>query len=204
VDTIIIAYSGHAYVVLDILKDMGRKILGYMDKEEKKRNPYHLNYLGSENTQAHLLKENHYFIAIGNNKIRKKVGNALSVFSENNLAIQHSSAFISSSSKIAKGVMIAPSSTINALARIGTGVICNTACIIEHECQIGDYAHIAPGAVLAGNVNVGECSFIGANAVVRESIIIGDNVIVGAGSVVIRNIPDNVVAVGNPARIIKR
>ena len=43
----------------------------------------------------------------------------------------------------------------------------------------------------------------GANVTIIEPVHIGNNVIVGAGAVVVKDIPDNSVAVGNPARVIK-
>ncbi len=51
---------------------------------------------------------------------------------------------------------------------------------------------------------IGDHVFIGANAVIIGNIRIGDNVMIGAGSVVIKDIPDNCIAVGNPARIIRK
>ena len=44
---------------------------------------------------------------------------------------------------------------------------------------------------------------IGANSTILPGIVIGENALVGAGSVVTRDVPDNVVVAGNPARIIK-
>ncbi len=51
---------------------------------------------------------------------------------------------------------------------------------------------------------IGNDCFICANSIVVGPITIGDNVIIGAGSVVIHDIPSNVVAAGNPCRIIKQ
>ncbi|MBA7561971.1 hypothetical protein ES695_16675 [Candidatus Atribacteria bacterium 1244-E10-H5-B2] len=48
-----------------------------------------------------------------------------------------------------------------------------------------------------------ELSFFGISATIIQRIKIGKNVTIGAGSVVIKDIPDNVIAVGNPAKIIK-
>ncbi len=48
----------------------------------------------------------------------------------------------------------------------------------------------------------GELSFIGIGATIIQEIKIGKNVTIGAGSVVIKDIPDNVIALGNPAKII--
>ena len=53
-----------------------------------------------------------------------------------------------------------------------------------------------------GRIDIGNDVFIGAEVIVLPNVKIGNNVIVGAGSVVTHDIPDNSVAVGNPARII--
>ncbi len=52
-------------------------------------------------------------------------------------------------------------------------------------------------------IHIGRNCWIGAGAVILPGITIGDNVVVGAGSVVTKDIPDNVVAVGNPCRILR-
>lgn len=52
-------------------------------------------------------------------------------------------------------------------------------------------------------VHIGENVWIGANAVVLPGITIGDNSVIGAGSVVTKDIPPNVIAVGNPCRVIR-
>lgn len=202
----IIGYSGHAYVVCDIFTSQGQKVNVYFEEEEKSYNPFGLTFLGSErsNEAYNFFKKYSYFIAIGNNEIREKVYNSISV--ENNrtlLKAIHLISVISPLAKIGKGTMIGSNVTINTLTEIGNGVICNTGCIIEHECQIGHFAHIAPGATLAGNVTIGERSFIGANSVVKQGIVIGKDVTVGAGTVVIKNIPDGATVVGNPGKIIK-
>lgn len=53
-----------------------------------------------------------------------------------------------------------------------------------------------------GRVQIGKETFIGASSVVLPGVIIGNNVVIGAGSIVTHDIPDNCVAVGNPARVI--
>jgi acetyltransferase EpsM len=92
---------------------------------------------------------------------------------------------------------------LNARASIGRHVIINTGAIVEHECVIADYAHISPNATLCGNVHVGEGSQVGAGAVVIPNIRIGSGSMIGAGSVVIRDVPNNTLVFGNPARAIK-
>lgn len=58
------------------------------------------------------------------------------------------------------------------------------------------------GYTLIGKVIIGDDVFIGAGSIVLPNVTIGNKVIVGAGSVVKHSIPDNSVAVGNPAKVI--
>lgn len=54
-----------------------------------------------------------------------------------------------------------------------------------------------------GDVIIGDYVFIGMNVVIAKNITIGNNVIIGAGSVITKDIPDNVVVCGSPAKIVK-
>ena len=52
-------------------------------------------------------------------------------------------------------------------------------------------------------VHIGKNCWIGAGAVILPGVTIGDNVVIGAGSIVTKDIPSNVVAVGNPCRVLR-
>ena len=82
-------------------------------------------------------------------------------------------------------------------------VMCIPGAIIEHENEVEDHVHIAPGCSLGGRVTVKKGTFIGIGSVVKEYLAIGENVTIGAGSVVLEDIPDNVVAAGAPAKVIR-
>ena len=59
------------------------------------------------------------------------------------------------------------------------------------------------GRELAASVKIGDNVWLGGGVIVCPGVTIGSNTTIGAGSVVTKNIPDNVVAVGNPCRVIK-
>jgi sugar O-acyltransferase (sialic acid O-acetyltransferase NeuD family) len=200
----IIGYSGHAYVIVDIFLSAGRLVTAYCDAEEKLKNPYHLQFLGKESDVISKLKKFDYFVCVGHNGIREKIHQMMSELLRKPINAIHPSAVISSSVKMQDGIMIAANATINPLVEIGRGVICNTSSSIDHECMIGDFAHIGPGAVLCGNVSIGNHTFVGANAVIRQGITIGNNVMIGAGAVIVKDLPDNVVVVGNPQKVLEK
>jgi len=196
---ILIGYSGHGLMCLDVASLNDYDITGYCDQEPKVFNPFNLKFLGSE---TQLENGTNVIFGIGDNHIRFKIYKELPHL--NYINIIHPSAIVAASVKLNEGIVIAANTVVNPFAEIGTGVIINTSAIIEHECVIGNFSHVAPGATLCGNVKLGIRCFIGANSVIKQGVTIGDDVIVGAGSVVISDIPDNQTVVGNPARILKK
>ena len=60
------------------------------------------------------------------------------------------------------------------------------------------------GLEYAKPITVGDNVWFGGNVVVMPGVTIGDNTIIGAGSVVTKNIPSNVIAVGNPCKVMKK
>jgi len=203
--TILIGYSGHGYVVLDVAIEQGIDILGYSEKNELFENPFNLTYLGFENKDEFIgwNSDIDFILGIGDNKIRQNIAKNIQQKNKRIKTLIHASASISKTAEIGEGTFVNRNVSINALSKIGEIVILNTSCVIEHDCTVGNAAHIAPGAVLAGNVSVGERTFIGANSVVKQGIKIGKDVIIGAGSVVLKNIPDGETWIGNPAKKIK-
>ena len=199
---IIIGYSGHGFVLLDILLANKLDVIGYCDKVYKVNNPYNLSYLGRENDGEVLkiLKKHKVFIGIGDNHIRAEIFEYLIQAEVNCPSIIYSASGISQKAKIGLGTVIMPGVVVNSGASIGKGTICNSSSVIEHECLIGDYVHIAPGAVLAGHVTVGDKTLIGANAVIKQGVQIGSGVTIGAGSVVIKDVKDGITVYGNPVK----
>ena len=101
---------------------------------------------------------------------------------------------------LGEGIQVMPSVIVNNDVLIGDQCILNTGSIIEHDCVLSSGVEVGPGAILTGRVSVGENTWIGAGAVVLPRLKIGSNVTVGAGAVVTKDVKDNAVVVGNPAR----
>ena len=192
--------SGHGKVVYDAAKRMGLTVAGFVDDDEKKS-----RLLGLPVKRFSEI-ENHYVIAlgIGNNRTRKEIYDKVKTRGMEVATIIDPNAVLSDFVDVGEGTVIFANCVINNSAKIGIGCIINTSAVIEHDCLIGDFSHISPNAALAGGVKVGSYTQIGIGASVREGISIGNNVIVGAGAVVVKDVPDNVVVVGNPAKILRK
>jgi sugar O-acyltransferase (sialic acid O-acetyltransferase NeuD family) len=106
--------------------------------------------------------------------------------------------------RIGSGVNIMANTVLTNSIYIGDGVLINAGALIHHDVSIGRYTEISPGAIIAGGVCIGDFSSIGLGAKLLSKIKIGSNVIIGAGAVVTKDIEDNSLAVGIPAKVIKR
>ena len=187
--------SGHAKVIMDILEANQIRIDGLIDDNPEVKELLGYPVFHQRNDLSPLI------ISIGNNQIRRKIAEKLDV--EFGTAI-HPSAVVAPSAKIGEGTVIMPGAVINADAVIGKHCIINTGSTIDHECVIEDYCHIAPGVNISGCTTVGEGTWVGVGSCVIQCLHIGKNCMIGAGSVVVKDIPDSVVAFGNPCRVIKK
>jgi len=115
----------------------------------------------------------------------------------------HPSARISSTSSLGEGTIINVGVIVASHTHIGRHVIVNRGAIIGHHTDIGDYVTINPGANIAGACRIGDATYIGIGAIVIDHITIGSHSVVGAGAVVTKDVPDNVLVVGVPAKIVK-
>ncbi len=129
--------------------------------------------------------------------------------------------------EIGEGCYIEPPFYANhagAHVHFGKHVYCNFSVTMVDDTHIyvGDHTMIGPNVVIAtaGHpilpelrergyqynmpVRIGKNCWLGAGVIVLPGVTIGDNVVVGAGSVVTRDLPDNVIAVGNPCRVLRQ
>jgi sugar O-acyltransferase (sialic acid O-acetyltransferase NeuD family) len=122
---------------------------------------------------------------------------------ENYHTFIHSGAYVSPETQLDNGVFIEPGALISTQTTVGFGATIKRGVLIGHHNRIGKYCEMNPGVVLSGNVSVGEKTVIGTGSVVKNGVSIGANTMIGMGSNVVSDIPPNVVAYGNPCRVVK-
>ena len=202
-----IGAGGHAKVVIDILRQMGRyEIVALVDSDRE--------LWGSEVLGVRVFGDDKYlpelyaqgvrdaFIGVGtvgDSQSRTRVYELAHRHGFRIVLAIHPTAVVAASAKIGDGPTIMANAIISPDARLGDNVIVNTRAVVEHDCVIGDHVHIATGAVLSGMVTVGRGAHIGAGATVRQGLTIGEGAIVGAGAVVVRDVLAGTTVVGVPA-----
>ncbi len=207
---LLIGGGGHSKVVISILYKLDKfDILGIIDKYKSKGTTINgIKVIGEDKDLEDFYNSGvrNALITLGSVKDNIKRENLFNITKDIGYdfpVIVSPDAIIDKNVEIGEGTVIMPGVIINPDAKIGKNCIINTGAIVEHDCILSDHIHIAPGVHISGGVNIGKGSFVGIGATIIQGINIGRNVTIGAGTVVIRDVPDNVVLVGNPARVVK-
>jgi sugar O-acyltransferase (sialic acid O-acetyltransferase NeuD family) len=208
--TLILGAGGHAQVVADILlrsfeKGGIYKPIGFLDDDPKLIGMTNLS-LPVLGTIAQLgeFKHDAVIVAIGDNHVRARIFQWVKTEGEKVVNAVHPDAILASDVRLGEGVMICAGVVVNTGTTIGDNVILNTGCTVDHHNHIDSHAHVAPGAHLGGNVCIGEGVLVGINAAILPGRSIGEWAVIGAGSVVTKDLPPYTIAVGMPARVIRK
>jgi len=114
--------------------------------------------------------------------------------------IIHSSCIIDSSAKIGKGTVLYPGSIIDKNVVIEDNVLLNLNVVIAHNSIIGSHCYFAPSVTLSGFVHIDECNFIGTGSIIKDNLKICSHNIFGVGSVIVKDVVEQGIYYGNPAK----
>lgn len=181
--------------LIDSLKDIGTELYGY-------------KVIGRQEQIAKLITQYNIeggIITIGTNYIREIVRKDIEKYVNNFEWINaiHPTAIIGSRVALGKGLLIMANVTINPGTKMGDFCHCYTGAIIEHDNTFEDYSSISANSCTGGYVKVDKYSAICLSCTVFDRIVIGMNVVVGSGSLVTKNLLDNGLYYGFPAKFIK-
>jgi sugar O-acyltransferase (sialic acid O-acetyltransferase NeuD family) len=152
-----------------------------------------------------LINNNEFRVVIANGEpfVRAKI---LDKLKNSNLSLDnviHPSSVVSNTSQLCIGSIVAPLCSIQSDSIIGSNSCINTMSIVGHDVEIGENTVISSMVNLGGGCIIGESSYVGMGALIKEGIKIGANSIIGMGSVVYNDVPNGMIALGNPARVIR-
>ena len=207
---LVVGASGHAKVVLDIFEKQGRhQVVGLLDDfKPVGTTMFGYEVVGSVAEVSQLATQllvDGLFVAIGDNFIRSQIVERLKSIASHLpfVSAVHPSAQIARGVNLGRGCSVMAGVVINSDSAIGDFCILNTNSSVDHDNRLGSFSSLAPRVATGGNVFLDECSAVGIGAVVLHGRKIGRHAVVGAGSVVTRDIPDQTVAYGAPAKVVR-
>jgi len=207
---IIIGAGTYGQVYAEYIKDSGNyDLVGFLDDDLSKHNTVinGLPVLGGVTLLESLSnrESTSIFCPIGNNTIRINILQHVKDLGYQTPSFIHSDVQIHHTVRLGNCVYILPSTSIMPLTTIEDYVMISMGVNIAHHTRIGKGSFLSQGVNVGASINIGEKSFLGIASTIMTGIKnIGQNTLVGAGAVVIKDLPDNVVAAGVPAKIIRK
>ena len=195
----IIGAGGHGRVVADVVRKEGLYTeIAFLDDAVPAGFAYPC--LGKVMEFEKYAKDYDVFVAIGNNRIRRKITETVKSQGGHLVTIVSPDAVIGSGVTVGVGSVVLPRAVVNTGTRIGDGVIINTASALDHDCVVGNFSHIAVGAHLSGSVHIGENTWMDAGAVAQANVHICNDCKVCVGSAVNCDLEEPGIYAGVPAK----
>lgn len=190
---ILIGSGGHATVLADMAKVLGRKIIGFMSLEPSEVVGFpEIPYLGDDSSLA----ENYARDAV---KLINGVG-AVSVPQNHNRerifvyyknkgyffeTLVHPSAILGGNVTLGEGTQVMAGAILQPNVTVGQNTIINTRASVDHDAYIGHHVHVAPGVTICGNVKIGSYTHVGVSATLIQGLAIPEGRLIRAGETVI-------------------
>jgi sugar O-acyltransferase (sialic acid O-acetyltransferase NeuD family) len=204
-DLVILGSGGlaqeYAWLVEEI-NDNNRSfnLLGFLDDDMERVGREYIGYpvLGTLEVAARYPRA-HFISGVGNPRARRLTVERVEQSHPMWTNLISPTVRLHKSHKIGAGVMIGRYTDLTVGCEIGNHVMLNIHVVIGHAVKIGDYSVVSPNACVNGEATIGRLCYIGANAFVRN-VRVHDGATIGAGSVVVKDVAENCVVAGVPAR----
>lgn len=205
----VLGIGGSTFARIDLAKACGYAIAGLYHYNDERTGQVDHGYpiLGSfDNLFSQQIEGKHFLLTMGDMKIRYDLYNRITLAGGIVPTLIHPSAEISEFAVISpEGAIIDSQAIIQSDCVISEGVFVCSQAMICHQTTIGRYVFVAPKAIIGARLNIGEFAFIGQNATIISTKVkkIGSHSTIGAGAVVTKQVKDNKIMIGNPARIME-
>lgn len=143
-------------------------------------------------------------MGIGEPATREKLFNKIKNDNIYTPTLIHPDVYIPYTTTVGQGVVIQYGCFISCNAIIRDYVFIQPHCNIGHDDVLEEGCMIAGFSNIGGLVHIGRNTYLGLSTAIKQTVKIGDYSIVGMGSIVLKDIPDEIVAMGNPARPIAK
>ena len=197
-DLVIFGTSGFALELSQLMNEHFN-IIGFIGLKPKIELPY--KYIGGDNKITKIPNNTNSIVAVGDITTREKIYSKLVKYKKKITSFVHPKCYLDKKIKIPKGLICYPNSTIHAGVLLGFGSLINSNVTIGHETKISKFVNINPGVSLGGRCKISSNVTLGIGSTILNNIKISKNIFVGAGSLVTKDLINQGVYTGIPAKI---
>lgn len=133
-------------------------------------------------------------------KVRSELRDSFNIPKDKYLNFIHPAAYVAKSVKMGYGNIILSNCAFNSNAQLGSFNTFNVACLVGHDTVIGDSNFCAAHTCIGSGLNIGNMNFFGINCCIKNKVVMGDCNLIGQCANVVKNVDNELVLVGNPAK----
>ena len=202
-DLIVVGGGTLTKEIIWLAESCDRNVLGVLDvRPETTDNPRNFPFIG--NLKDWPAYDCEFVIGVGGARTRAAIANEMEHFGQPNYAtLIHPSAQYSKSVKFGEGTMVCAGVVLTVDIEVGSHCLLNLNVTVGHETRLGNFVTVSPLAAISGNVHLASFSEVGTGAALRQGLNVGKGSLVGMGAVVTKDVPENIVVAGNPAKSLK-
>ena len=205
----ILGIGHNSITTIDLCCDCGYEIKGLIHYNQDRTGEVFFGHkiIGSfdEYLNKDFCKGKNFALSMGNMQIKSSLFKTILDLGGNVPTLIHPSSYISSNSKIGRGVQIMQQCIVegDVVIEDDTSITVNT--VIAHSVKIGKHNLISGNVMVGAYAEIGQYNHIGQSSVVVSGKVkyIGDYCILGAGAVLVSNMDSNCVFKGNPAKFLR-
>lgn len=205
----ILGIGRNTVTIMDLVEDCGYEISGLLHYSHDRIGEEYFGHSISGCFEDILANDSleglQFVLSMGNLSIRKEIYETIIKKGGTIPTLIHPSCVISQRCKIGNGVQIMPGSIVQGDSSIGDNTVITVNTVIAHSAHVGAHCLISGNVMIGAYSTVKDMTHIGQGSTVVSGKVntIGNKCILGAGAVLVDDLPDNVIAVGIPAKIIK-
>ena len=164
--------------------------------------------LGRISDISKFIEKDYYFIntilRIDGQKERLSMFENLKIPDNRLATFIHPMAYVAPNVILSPGTVIMPQVSVSSGTKFGKSCIVMVGATVGHDNNIGDYTHIAAQACVGAYIKIGIGVHVGLNATIRENLTIGKFSTIGMGSVLTKDVGEEEIWVGNPAKYLRK
>jgi sugar O-acyltransferase (sialic acid O-acetyltransferase NeuD family) len=206
-DVIIVGASGfgrelHQYVQDTYKSTQGVHIKGFLDDDPAKLDSsgkMGVKILGDTSTYA-IGENDRFIVSLGDPRLRRAIAERLARRGARFISIVHPTANVAPTARVGHGCVIGPFASVGSYAHLEDHVLVNLYAAAGHDARIGAFCVFSPFSVANGGSRLDDGIFLGTHSAIMPNVRVRAGSKVSAGAIVYRDVPEQSLATGNPAR----
>jgi sugar O-acyltransferase (sialic acid O-acetyltransferase NeuD family) len=208
VNVVVVGASGFGRELLQYVCDAtsrmpGVRVKGFLDDNPAAlQSVAHLTEFGlvGDTHSYSIQQDDRFVVSVGDPGLRRLLAERLARRGARFISIVHPTAYVAPTARIGEGSIVGPLASVGSHAQLAYHTLLNLYSTAGHDARIGDFCVLSPHAVVNGGSTLEDEVFMGTHATVTPNVRVGRRSKIAAGAVVYRDVPEQSLATGNPAK----